>query len=41
MGGRDLQHIADLLNDVYKGICEGDEVIAMQQQLTELHGVIR
>jgi len=37
----EIQRIADFLNDVYKGICEGDDLATMHQQLTELYPVIR
>jgi energy-converting hydrogenase A subunit M len=37
----EVQLIAGFLSDVYEGICEGDDTVAMQQQLTELYRVIR
>ncbi len=37
----EFQRIAHFLTDVYEGICEGDDTVAMQQQLTELYRVIR
>jgi hypothetical protein len=36
-----IRQIADFLNDVYEGICEGDDVATMQMQLTELYRVIK
>ena len=36
-----IQQIADFLNDVHEGICEGDDVATMQLQSTELYRMIR
>ncbi len=37
----EVQRIAGFLSDVYEGICEGDDTVTMQQQLTELYRVKR
>ena len=37
----EIQQIAAFLNDVYEGICEGDEEAAMRLHLTELYRVIK
>ena len=37
----EIKRIGDFLSDVYEGICEGEEPTTMQQQLTELYGVIK
>lgn len=37
----EIKQISNFLNDVYEGICEGDETTTMQQQLTELYRVIK
>jgi hypothetical protein len=41
MDRAEVTHIADFVNDVYEGICEGDDVTTMQMQLTEPYRVIR
>jgi len=37
----EIKQIADFLNDVYEGLCEGDEEAAMRLRLTELYRVIK
>ena len=41
MNKAEVQEISKFLDDVYEGICEGDETATMQQQLTELYCVIK
>ncbi len=41
MNTAQVKQIADFLNDVNKGISEGDDVATMQMELTELYRVIR
>ena len=36
----EITRIASVLNDVYEGICEGDELAAMQLHLSQLHSII-
>jgi len=36
----EIKQISDFLYDVYEGLCEGDEPVTMQLQLTELYRVI-
>lgn len=36
-----VEVIAGFLNDVWEGICEGEDVGTVQMQLTELYRVIR
>ena len=40
MDKAEIKQIADFLNDVYEGLCEGDEEAAMRLHLTELYRVI-
>ena len=37
----EIKQISDFLYDVYEGLCEGDEPVTMQHQLTELYRVIK
>lgn len=37
----EIRQISDFLYDVNEGLCEGDEVVTMQLQLTELYRVIK
>jgi len=37
----EFKQIADFLNDVYEGLCEGDEEAAIRLHLTELYRVIK
>jgi len=41
MDKAEIKQIADFLNDVYEGLCEGDEEAAMRLHLTELYRVIK
>ena len=41
MDKTEIKQIADFLNDVYEGLCEGDEEAAMRLHLTELYRVIK
>jgi len=37
----EVKQIADFLNDVYEGLCEGDEDTTMRLHLMELYQVIK
>jgi hypothetical protein len=41
MDKAEVKQIADFLNDVHEGLCEGDGDAAMRLHLTELYRVIR
>jgi hypothetical protein len=41
MDKAEIKQVADFLNDVYEGLCEGDEEAAIRLHLTELYRVIK
>jgi hypothetical protein len=41
MDKAEVKQIADFLNEVHEGICEGDEEATMRLYLTELYRVIK
>jgi hypothetical protein len=41
MDKSEVRRIVAFLKDVREGLCEGDEVVTMQAQLTELYRVIK
>jgi len=40
MDKAEIQQIADFLNDVHEGLCEGDEDATLHLHLTELYRII-
>lgn len=40
MDKAEIKWIADFINDTWEGICEGDDLVTMQMQLSELYKII-